>query len=86
MDGKGYPWPVGCYVNHVLHNFNHIMMAMETTLTPDGVSWTIPAGTSEELHELAVSYGHLCKLRDEVVAMGVLPPLEDWKKVNPHLV
>jgi len=85
MDGQGYPWPVGCYVNHVLHNFNHIMMAMETTLTKDGVSWVIPAGTSEELHELAVSYGHLCKLRDEVVAMGVLPPLEDWKKVNPNL-
>jgi len=25
------------------------------------------------------------KLRDEVVAMGVLPPLADWKKVNPNL-
>jgi malate dehydrogenase len=85
MDGKGYPWPVGCYVSHVLHDFNHIMMAMETTLTNEGVSWTIPSGTQEELHELAVSYGHLTKLRDEVIAMGVLPPLTEWKKANPHL-
>jgi malate dehydrogenase len=85
MDGKGYPWPVGCYVSHVLHGFDHIMMAMETKLTKDGVSWSIPAGTQEELHELAVSYGHLVKLRDEVIAMGVLPPLTEWKNVNPHL-
>jgi len=85
MDGQGYPWPVGCYVSHILHGFDHIMMAMETKLTKDGVSWSIPAGTQEELHELAVSYGHLVKLRDEVIAMGVLPPLTEWKNVNPHL-
>jgi len=85
MDGKGYPWPVGCYVSHILHGFNHIMMAMETKLTNEGVSWTIPAGTAEELKDLSVSYGHLVKLRDEVISMGVLPPLDDWKKVNPNL-
>jgi len=85
MDGKGYPWPVGCYVNHVLHGFDHIMMAMETTLTNDGVSWKIPAGTADELKELSISFGHLVKLRDEVISMGVLPPLADWKKVNPNL-
>jgi malate dehydrogenase len=85
MDGKGYPWPVGCYVNHVRHNFNCIMMAMETTLTHDGVSYEIPAGTAEELEELKESYGHLCKLRDEVIAMGVLPPLDQWSTVNPNL-
>ena len=43
------------------------------------------AGTAAELTELKVSYGHLVKLRDEVVAMGVLPPLADWKKTNPNL-
>lgn len=85
MDGKGYPWPVGCYVNDTARNLNHIMMAMETTLSADGVAWSIPSGTAEEIKELHESYGHLCKLRDEVVAMGVLPPLDDWKKSNPHL-
>ena len=85
MDGQGYPWPVGCYVNDPKNGFTQIMMAMETKLTRDGVSWTMPTGTAAELAELKVSYGHLVKLRDEVVAMGVLPPLADWKKTNPNL-
>jgi len=85
MDGQGYPWPVGCYVNDAAHGFNQIMMAMETKLTKSGIAWAIPTGTADEQKELVVSYGHLTKLRDEVVAMGVLPPLADWKKVNPNL-
>ena len=85
MDGQGYPWPVGCYVNDARHGFSQIMMAMETKLTRDGVSCAMPQGTPAELNELNVSYGHLVKLRDEVVAMGVLPPLADWKKINPNL-
>jgi malate dehydrogenase len=85
MDGQGYPWPVGCYVDHVLHNFHAIMMAVETKLDQNGISWTLPTGTEEEIKDLHISYGHLCKLRDEVIAMGVLPPLDQWKNVNPHL-
>lgn len=85
IDGRGYDWPVGCYVHDPANNFHHIMMAMETRVTRDGVAWKMPAGTKEELQELAVSYGHLCKLRDEVIGMGVLPPLTGWKNVNPHL-
>lgn len=85
MDGKGYPWPVGCYVHDKAGRFSHIMMAMETHLSFNGVSWSMPAGTAEEQKELDVSYGHLCKLRDEVIAMGVLPPVTEWKTVNPHL-
>ncbi|MCO5061127.1 MAG: malate dehydrogenase [Kiritimatiellae bacterium] len=85
MDGAGYPWPVGCYVNEPAAGFNQIMMAMETKLTKDGVSYAMPTGTADELAELKTSYGHLVKLRDEVIAMGVLPPLSDWKKINPNL-
>ncbi len=85
MDGEGYPWPVGCYVNDAASGLTQIMMAMETTLTHHGVTWQMPAGTAEEMAELKVSYGHLVKLRDEVVAMGVLPPLAEWSKVNPNL-
>ena len=54
------------------------MMAMETTLGPDGVTWQMPGGTDEELAALRASYEHLCKLRDEVIDMGVLPPLGEW--------
>lgn len=83
MDGKGYPWPVGTYVDG--DGFEKITMAMETTLSEDGVSWTMPAGTDGELSELRESYQHLTKLRDEVVEMGVLPPLDQWSSVNPNL-
>ena len=61
------------------------MMAMETRLTREGVSWKMPGGTADELAALRASYEHLCKLRDEVVGMGVLPPLDQWSKVNPRL-
>lgn len=85
MDGKGYDWPVGCYVHEPAHGFEHIMMAMETTLTRDGISYDVPRGTEAEMAELRASYGHLVKLRDEVIAMGLLPPIKDWPSVNPHL-
>ena len=83
MSGEEYPWPVGCYVHG--EGYEHIMMAMETTLGADGVSWKKPAGTDQELAELDESYSHLTKLRDEVIEMGVLPPLDQWNQVNPNL-
>ena len=83
MDGKGYDWPVGCYVSG--GGFEKIMMAMETTLTAEGVTWKMPEGTPDEMNALRESYGHLVKLRDEVIAMGVLPPLDQWSAVNPNL-
>ncbi len=65
--------------------FSQIMMAMETQIGSKGLTYEIPQGTPEELQALRDSYGHLCKLRDEVIQMGVLPPLDQWSKVNPHL-
>jgi malate dehydrogenase len=85
MDGAGYPWPSGCYVDDPAKGFERIMMAMETTLSAQGVSWAMPFGTPQELVSLRESYGHLVKLRDEVIAMGVLPPLDRWAATNPHL-
>ena len=38
-----------------------------------------------ELVELRASYAHLVKLRDEVIDMGLLPPLGEWTTVNPNL-
>ena len=85
MDGKGYPWPVGVYVDSPKDGFERVMMAMETTVTQDGIRWEMPKGTDAELADLRTSYGHLTKLRDEVVSMGILPPLNEWGKINPHL-
>ena len=76
MGGKPFRWPAGCYVNN--DKYQHIMMAMETTIDKNGVSY-------KEQKELDESYKHLCTLRDEVIAMGVLPPIADWHKLNPNI-
>ena len=83
MGGKPFTWPVGTYVNE--GHFKHIMMAMETTITKDGVTKKPLEGTPEENKELEKSYEHLCKLRDEVIEMGVLPRIPDWHKLNPNI-
>lgn len=36
-------------------------------------------------YALEKSYAHLCALRDEVIAMGVLPPVSEWNKLNPYI-
>ena len=61
------------------------MMAMETKLDANGVECLAVNGTAEEKATLAESYKHLCALRDEVIAMGVIPAVEEWNKVNPNL-
>ncbi len=83
MGGKPFRWPAGCYVNN--GKYQHIMMAMETTIDKNGVSYKEIKGTPEEQKELDESYKHLCTLRDEVIAMGVLPPIADWHKINPNI-
>ena len=85
MDGKGYPWPCGVYVDSPEAGFEKTLMAMETRLGNDGVRWEMPVGTDDEIAELRASYDHLCKLRDETIAMGVLPALDQWTRVNPNL-
>lgn len=83
MGGKPFRWPAGVYVNN--DRFSHIMMAMETNITKDGVTCTPIKGTPQEEKDLEQSYKHLCTLRDEVIAMGVMPPIDQWSKLNPYL-
>ena len=83
MGGKPFGYPAGVFVHNDL--FKHILMAMETEITKDGVSYKNVQGTAEENKALADSYGHLCKLRDEVISMGIIPPVEEWRGLNPHL-
>ncbi|MDE6611559.1 MAG: malate dehydrogenase, partial [Muribaculaceae bacterium] len=42
-------------------------------------------GTPQEEAELEQSYKHLCALRDEVIAMGVIPPIDKWHELNPNV-
>ena len=83
MGGKPFTWPAGTYVND--SRFKHIMMAMETTIDSSGVHFHEINGTPEEQMELEESYRHLCKLRDEVIDMGVLPPISRWHELNPNI-
>lgn len=83
MGDKPFRWPAGTYVHS--HGFDHIMMAMETEITKDGVHYKELNGTPEEEAKLKESYAHLCKLRDEVIEMGVLPAIKDWHSINPNI-
>lgn len=83
MGGEAFRWPAGCYVN--IPGFENIMMAMETSITKDGVKFAEIKGTDAEIAELRQSYEHLKTLRDEVIAMGVIPAIKDWNKINPNL-
>lgn len=83
MGGKPFRWPAGVYVDN--GKFNHIMMAMETSITKDGVKVMPVKGTPAEEKELEKSYEHLCALRDEVISLGVLPPIDRWHDLNPNI-
>lgn len=83
MGGPAFRWPAGVYVNN--GEFKNIMMAMETSITVDGAKYTEVQGTPEEHAELVESYKHLCKLRDEVIAMGVIPAIDKWNELNPNI-
>lgn len=83
MGGEPFCWPAGTYVSN--GKFNHIMMAMETSITPGGISYQEVKGTPAEEAALEKSYEHLCRLRDEVIGMGIIPPIDQWTALNAHL-
>lgn len=85
MGGTKFTWPAGCYVNCDECGFKNVMMAMPTVIDATGVHFTKPEGTPEEMAELQASYEHLCKMRDEIVSLGIVPPVDEWKKSNPNL-
>lgn len=84
MGGAPFRWPAGVYVNN--DKFHNIMMAMESVIGKDGVTYHVVEGTAEEQAELEQSYKHLCTLRDEVIKLGIMPPISEWSNLNPHLV
>lgn len=83
MGGEEFTWPAGRYVSFA--GIDHIMMAMPTRITASGSLYEEVAGTAEEMAELKQSYEHVAKMREEVIALGVLPPVEKWNEINPNL-
>ncbi|MCQ2111532.1 MAG: malate dehydrogenase [Bacteroidaceae bacterium] len=85
MGGDKFTWPAGCYVNCDKCGFKNVMMAMPTTIDANGVSFTAPQGTAEEMAALQASYEHLQKMRDEIISLGIIPAVADWGTMNPNL-
>jgi malate dehydrogenase len=83
MGGEPFTWPAGCYVN--AFGFKNVMMAMPTVIDKDGVHYTAPEGTEEEMAALQASYKHLQAMRDELVTLEIVPPIAEWYKINPNL-
>ena len=81
--GDAFEWPCGAFVTG--ETYTNVMMAMPTTLGADGVAWRLPEGDADERAELDAAYAHLQHLRDETIAMGLIPPVAEWASVNPHL-
>ena len=83
MGGETFRWPAGTFVNN--DKYQTIMMAMDTTLDSTGCHYKMPVGTAEELAKLDASYAHLCKMRDELVTLNIVPEISKWKEINPNL-
>src|SRR5574344_1877008 len=85
MGGEPFTLPAGCYVNCDKCGYKNVMMAMPSTIDVTGVPFSAPKGTSEEMAALNASYEHLQKMRDEIIGLGIIPAVADWKKANPNL-
>ena len=83
MGGEPFRWPTGTFVNN--EKYSHIMMAMNTVLDTTGCHYTMPEGTAEEQAALDASYAHLCKMRDELVTLNIVPEISKWGEINPNL-
>ena len=83
MGGEPFTWPAGTYVKE--GPWKNVLMAMPTLIDATGCHYSAPEGTPEEMAALEASYEHLCKMRDEIISLGIIPALSDWKKENPNL-
>jgi malate dehydrogenase len=83
LRGGGYEWPCGVYFGE--GPWARVMMAADVRFTPEGLVPIAPEGEDEDMAALRESHAHLCVLRDEVIAAGLLPPLDGWRGGNPHL-
>ena len=83
MGGAEFNWPAGCYVN--TEKYQNVLMAMPTVIDATGVHFGEVTGTPEEIAALDASYAHLQVMRDEIINLGIIPPVAEWKTLNPNL-
>ena len=85
MGGQPFTWPAGCYVDCDKCGYKNVMMAMPSVIDATGVHYSAPQGTADEMAALESSYQHLCKMRDEIIELGIIPAVAQWKEANPNL-
>ena len=85
MGGQKFTLPAGCYVDCDVCGYKNVMMAMPSVIDASGVHFKAPKGTKAEMADLTASYEHLCKMRDEIIELGIIPAINDWKKLNKNL-
>ena len=85
MGGDPFLFPAGCYADLPTLGIKDVMMALPTVIDKTGVHYTVPTGTAEEMADLQKSYKHLCDMRQEVIDLGIVPPVEKWGELNPNL-
>ena len=83
MGGDAFRWPAGCFVRDA--HYKNVVMARETTITREGVTYREVKGLPEEEEALNKSYEHLQSMRDEIIKMGIIPAVADWHTINPNL-
>lgn len=83
MGGNEFTLPCGSYIKD--GEFAKVMMAMPSKLDVAGVHTSEPVGTEAEMAELKSSYAHLCKMRDEIIDLGIIPAIANWNEFNPNL-
>ncbi len=81
--GAPFPWPSGTYVD--THEYSHVFMAMPTYMDATGIHYYMPEGNKEEMADLKASYNHLVEMRETIIKLGIIPPVEEWHKMNPYL-
>ena len=85
MGGDKFTWPAGCYVNCEACGYKNVFMAMPTVIDAEGVHYSKPEGTAQEMADLQTSYEHLCKMREEIISLGIVPAIEEWNTMNENL-
>ncbi|MFH0810724.1 MAG: malate dehydrogenase [Pseudomonadota bacterium] len=81
--GDPFTWPSGAYISS--GKYKQVMMATRCRITAQGVRGQLPEGDSDDTADLDASYEHLVRMRDSAMADGILPPVAEWRRVNPHI-
>jgi malate dehydrogenase len=83
IQNGGYPWPCGAYFAD--GPYANVMMAADARFTAEGLVGSVPSADEADTAALQDSYRHIGALRDEVIRAGILPPIAEWPRHNPHL-